>query len=180
MRDLDVKLAQDYVKMVDEQERKKKAEMEARDKRQRDFMDRMEATTIAGENRKAAVLENNLQKYVDKKDRENYLEEERRKKRVKDDTDAQVQFLSMQLANKNERKKVDTQNKTEFVQYWNDKIADDLGKEQQDRDNLKQKEREIQEFQLKQIEERKGKKFQMSQAEFEMNKRFLEDIANKK
>lgn len=108
MRELDVKLAKEYTEMVDAQERKKREEMEARDKRQRDFMNKMEATVIAGENKKAALLENNLQSYVDKKDRDNYLEEERRKKKVKDDREAQVHFLEMQLANKSEKKKVDS------------------------------------------------------------------------
>lgn len=66
------------------------------------------------------------------------------------------------------------------MQFWNDKIHDDLEKERQEREELKRKERETQEYQMKQIEEKRGRKFQMSQAEFEMNKKFLEDIAQKK
>ena len=50
MKELDVKLSEDYVKMVDAQELKKRQEVEARDKRCRDFMEKMENSVIAGEN----------------------------------------------------------------------------------------------------------------------------------
>ena len=45
-------------------------------------MNKMEASVIAEENKKAKFLEDNIKAYEQKREKEDYLEEERRKKKV--------------------------------------------------------------------------------------------------
>ena len=47
IKELDVKLAQQYVEMVDEQDRKKKAEFQAREDRVNEFMGKLEKGGLA-------------------------------------------------------------------------------------------------------------------------------------
>ncbi len=81
---LDVKLAKDYVAMVDAQERKKREEFQAREHRIQEFMGKMEKTVVAEENKKQKLIEETISKYEEKRKREDMLEDERRKKAVLD------------------------------------------------------------------------------------------------
>ena len=74
MRELDTKLAQDYINLINEQERQKREEVERREKRVSDFMNKMEATVVAEENKKAKFLEDNIKAYEMKREKEDYLE----------------------------------------------------------------------------------------------------------
>jgi len=151
--------------------------MARRDKRVRDFMTKMEQTVIAGENKKQQLEEDNQRKYEEKRNFEEMLEDERRKKKLQDQREDLKTNLHWQLNEKDLKRKVDQQNKTEFVQYWNDKIASDLERERQEKEALKQKNLEVLRVQQEQIEEKKKQRAGMSQAEFEMNKNFLKEIA---
>ena len=74
MRELDTKLAQDYINLINEQERQKREEVERREKRVSDFMNKMEATVVAEENKKAKFLEDNIKAYEMKREKEDQLE----------------------------------------------------------------------------------------------------------
>ena len=52
VKQLDVKLAQEYIQMVDNQERKKKEEFQTRIQRQQEFMTLMEKNVVSEENKK--------------------------------------------------------------------------------------------------------------------------------
>lgn len=69
MKDLDVKLAKQYIAQVDEQERKKREEFAAREYRIQTFMTKMENSVVAEENKKLKFLEDNILKYEEKKQR---------------------------------------------------------------------------------------------------------------
>lgn len=60
MRDLDVKLAKDYIEMVDKQEQKQRDALKAREDRVKDFMTRMEQGALAEDNRKAQMINENI------------------------------------------------------------------------------------------------------------------------
>jgi hypothetical protein len=68
--------------MVNEQERKQRAAVQAREDRVKEFMTRMEGSVIAEENKKQKLLEDNIIRYEEKRKREDYIDEEMRKKRV--------------------------------------------------------------------------------------------------
>ena len=99
--------------------------MEARDKRVRDFMSKMEKNVVAEENKKQKLLEDNIRRYEEKRNKEEYLEEERRKKKVMDGQNMLRMCLRDQMEERDQRKKFNKDMNNEYVRIFRDKVARD-------------------------------------------------------
>lgn len=70
--------------MVNEQERKKIEEFQKREKKISEFMNKMEKNPVAEDNKKQIYLEEQFQKFEERKFKEDYLGEEKRRKKIHD------------------------------------------------------------------------------------------------
>lgn len=100
MRDLDVKLAKDYIEMVNNQEQKQRDALKAREDRVKGFMQKMEQGALAEDNRKAQMIEGNIQKYAEKQEVEDRREEDRRKKKQENLRTEIFSSLNQQMSEK--------------------------------------------------------------------------------
>jgi hypothetical protein len=66
-KERDARISKEYFAHMDEQERKQREAVAKRNERVKGFMDLMEGTVIADENKKIRLLEANLSKYEQKK-----------------------------------------------------------------------------------------------------------------
>lgn len=121
-KELDVKLAKEYIAMVDAQERKKREEFQAREQKIATFMEKMEKSVVAEENKKQKLLEDNMRNYEAKRQREDQLEEERRKKAVLDRQQMLRDSLRDQIYEKNAKKRLNKELNYEYVQIFKEKI----------------------------------------------------------
>lgn len=67
-----------------------------------------------------------------------------------------------------------------YVQVFKDKHEKDIEKEKFEAENLKLRQKEVQQTVLKQIEEKRAKDKGMTNDEFEFNKDLLKEIASKR
>ena len=129
MKELDVKLAHDYIRMVDEKDRQYQERLQARADRIKNFMTKMENSVVAEENKKQKFLEDNIIKCEEKKQRQDYVEDETRKKRINDNKELMKKTLREQMDEKNMKKQFNKEINNEYVKIFQDKVARDQEKE---------------------------------------------------
>lgn len=112
-------------------------------------MTRMEQGALVEENRKHAYLEAQVRKYEEKKQREDALDEDRRRKKQFDLREELKNTLKDQMEERNMKKTFQREMNNVYVQIFKDKHSLEIEKEQRLADNLKQKQREVQETILK-------------------------------
>ena len=140
-------------------------------------MTRVEHGVLAEENKKQKFLENNIKKYEEKKEREDYFEDERRKKMIHDRQEELKKTLRDQIEEKNMKKKLLRETNNVYVGIFKEKVEKDIEKESKEQEELKRRQKEVQDTIKQQIEEKKAKAKGMTSDEFELNKDLLKKIA---
>jgi len=130
MRELDVKLAKDYVTMVDRQEQKQREALQARVDRVNDFMHRMEQGALAEDNRKAQMITDNIQKYTEKQELADRRDQDRRKRQQEHNRVEIFNSLNMQMSEKQLKKTAFKSINDDFMHQWNVKVKEDIAKEE--------------------------------------------------
>ena len=176
-REEDVEMGRRYVELVNAQEQKKKDEFQKREDRIKEFMTRVEHGVLAEENKKQKFLEENIRKYEEKKEREDYFEDERRKKMIHERQEVLKKTLKDQMEEKNMKKKLLKETNNVYVGIFKEKVERDIEKESKEHEELKRRQREVQDTIKQQIEEKKAKAKGMTNDEFELNKDLLKKIA---
>jgi len=81
IKELDVKMANDYIEMVNKQEQAQRDAIQKREDRVKQFMSKMEQGALAEDNRKHQLINDQIQHYEEKKQVEEKRDTELRKRR---------------------------------------------------------------------------------------------------
>jgi hypothetical protein len=92
-------------------------------------MKRMEKGALAEDNRKAQMIEDNIQRYEEKKTLEERQEADRRKKKHESDKSNMYVSLNMQISEKKQRGEAYKNINDHFMTEWNDKVQGDIRRE---------------------------------------------------
>jgi hypothetical protein len=173
-RELDVKLADEYTRVVEEQERKRVEAQQARVERQQKLMARMENTVLKERSRKAKEEDITLVKQTELKEQRE-AEEDRRRKQKKLQVEQEMrQYQQAQINDRERQRELDKKTQEQQVKEWNEEAERLLKEVEAEKGTQRDKAAKHAELLKSQIAEQKKKTSTlMSPAEISLNKERL-------
>mmetsp|Transcript_28862 Transcript_28862/g.51431 ORF Transcript_28862/g.51431 Transcript_28862/m.51431 type:complete len:484 (-) Transcript_28862:477-1928(-) len=169
-RQLEVKMAEDYTKLVEEQERKRAESIKARLDRQQQFMDRMKNTVIKERETKAKEEDNLLMKLTQIREVNEEEDEKKRKKRNADIEQEMRRFQLTQIQEQKRQKDIEKQAQDLAKKEWNEVAVKHTKTIEAERELQREKLLKNAELVKLQMKEKRNKTFAMSPDEFALNR----------
>jgi hypothetical protein len=170
-RELDVKLADEYTKVVEEQERKRVEAQQARVERQQKLMARMENTVFKDQSRKAKEEDVTLVQQTELREQREAEEDKRRKLKKLQVEQEMRQYQQAQISDREKQRQLEKSAQEQQVKEWNAEAERMLKEVEAEKETQRDKAMQHAKLLKSQIAEQKQKASTlMTAAEISLNK----------
>lgn len=167
--------------MLEKQEQDRMNEIQAREKRAQDFMNKMADTVIKNMDQRQSDEDNKIKRYEMEKELRERLEDEKRLKRMRDTQHETRKFLFKQMDEKKGRENGDKALNDEQAVMWHQDKSNYEEEERRLNEKIKKINKDNEGFLKRQMEEKQRKeRGKMNKQEFLLNKPLLREINLKK
>lgn len=169
-----------YEKLLEEQEIKRKLEIEKREERMQARMNKMKETVIDRQDKKEKEEELRLLRAVQARENREEIKERSNKMKLDQEITRLRQFLAQQVNEKRQTKEFEKHKNSMFIKQVLEKDDQERQEEREKFEKRKQEEEQCHKFLETQMNEKHQKAFGMTGDEFLMNKKLLKEISEVK
>jgi len=176
-REEDVKICDEYAKVLDKQEKDRENYFKNKEKKANEFSKKIAETVIKDMDEKQRREEENIRKFQIDKEIKEKEDDERKRRAMLDNKKDIKKFLDMQVEEKRKINNFEKSLNSEQARIWKQDVENFTCQEQDTNSKVRSMNVSNQEFLLRQMQEKKGKKHaKMNEHEYLLNRNLLEQI----